>query len=267
MSYTTVPTTVPNTTTTVFLNTKQLAPGTVFDYIVKATNTKGNVVSSSSAQFKTKGYRLRIKVTSTSGTAISYTDVTIHSDPQTAKTDKDGYVTFEDVAPGQHSVEVGNGSTKITQSVVVEDSRQSSSTVPTTPEALAEITKQESATLEAQTYKLSVPITVAFAGAKPATKLLPLLLIPVAVIAFIIILKAKRRSSLVTMTTSDPAEPKDPTSDNTSAKTAKVPDSPSLEETLNALHTIMPKPSTVINPKKQNTANKNDSTSENSKKL
>lgn len=46
-------------------------------------------------------------------------EVTLHSDPQTATTDEEGYVTFENVPVGTHSIEYNDGKTTHAKTVVL----------------------------------------------------------------------------------------------------------------------------------------------------
>lgn len=53
-----------------------------------------------------EGYKINIMVKDANGNPIENAIVTLHSDPQTAKTDKNGQVAFSNIEPGDHTVQV-----------------------------------------------------------------------------------------------------------------------------------------------------------------
>ncbi len=64
-----------------------------------------------------KTYDLTIQVIDTNKKPVGGASVTVHSTPRTGTTDKDGWVTFEDVEAGQHRVIISYGNVKGEQSI------------------------------------------------------------------------------------------------------------------------------------------------------
>lgn len=56
------------------------------------------------ATVRTKGVRYRVKIVDTQGDPLKDHPVELHSDPLQTTTDSDGYATFEDVTPGEHTL-------------------------------------------------------------------------------------------------------------------------------------------------------------------
>lgn len=105
------------------LDSKLLGPGLVYDYQAKATDSAGNVVTTETKSFTTRGFKLRLWLKDKNGNPFRRHKVALHSQVREAETDDDGYVTFEDIAPGQHEVKLQNGEEVLSQEVVVEDNR------------------------------------------------------------------------------------------------------------------------------------------------
>ncbi len=105
------------------LDSKLLGPGLVYDYQAKATDSAGNVVTTETKSFTTRGFKLRLWLKDKNGNPFRRHKVELHSQVREAETDDDGYVTFEDIAPGQHEVKLQNGEEVLSQEVVVEDNR------------------------------------------------------------------------------------------------------------------------------------------------
>ncbi len=57
-------------------------------------------------QPQTDGYEVKVKVTDAQNKPIAGAQVTLHSNPQTATTDKDGIAHFQNVEPGEHRVTI-----------------------------------------------------------------------------------------------------------------------------------------------------------------
>jgi len=97
---------------------KWLQAGTTYNYIVVFTNSKGQVTKSKQMSMTTKGIPIRIQVLDKAGHPLRYTSVTIHSTPQTTKTDANGYANFE-VDYGEHVLEYKDGGKTYNHQLVV----------------------------------------------------------------------------------------------------------------------------------------------------
>jgi hypothetical protein len=103
------------------LDDKFLIPGTTYYYQVIAEDEQGNKTISPVQNLKTKGYTITILIKDRREQPFRKKQVTLHSEPQTATTDDNGWATFEDVAPGTHTLEYEQDGQKYTESVNVED--------------------------------------------------------------------------------------------------------------------------------------------------
>jgi LysM repeat protein len=65
----------------------------------------------------TGGYKVNIKVKDTKGNSIENATVTIHSTPQTEKTNKDGTATFNNVEAGNHTINIAYNNYQGEQSI------------------------------------------------------------------------------------------------------------------------------------------------------
>ena len=93
----------------VVLPSKLFVEATTYHYKIKCTDAAGNSGTTKDTTFKTRGYVVKIRVIDQTGKAVKGAEVILSSEIQTAKTDKDGVATFEDVTYGEHlvTVEVG----------------------------------------------------------------------------------------------------------------------------------------------------------------
>jgi hypothetical protein len=120
-----------STTHVVTIDPSLLVPGEHYSYVVVATDQQGGVVQSTVQHFTTKGLTLTMGVFDTNHNPLRGKTVTLHSSPQTAKTDKNGFVTFTGVAPGDHQVLYTAGKKTYTQQVTVVNNVQSSGSTQT----------------------------------------------------------------------------------------------------------------------------------------
>lgn len=107
---------------TVSLNNPLLVPGTTYSYVVVTTNAAGKVEQTETRTLKTKGYTVSVTVTDKQNRPLKNQMVTLHSDPITARTNSDGLATFEDVPPGNHTLEFEQNGKKASQPIEVLDS-------------------------------------------------------------------------------------------------------------------------------------------------
>lgn len=89
----------------IHLDSAILVPGTRFYFKAIAEDEDGNKVETNVENLKTKGFRVRLRVTDAEEKPIKNQKVTLHSEPITAETDENGVATFDDVAPGDHRLE------------------------------------------------------------------------------------------------------------------------------------------------------------------
>jgi|AntRauTorcE11897_2_1112592.scaffolds.fasta_scaffold01479_4 hypothetical protein len=68
---------------------------------------------------RTQGVRYRVKIVDTQGDPLKDHPVELHSDPLQTITDSDGYATFEDVTPGEHTLVFEIGGITVRQPVQV----------------------------------------------------------------------------------------------------------------------------------------------------
>jgi hypothetical protein len=219
---------------------------------VTVTNAAGKITSSSQAQFTTKGFRLVLILRDKDGSFFKKKKVTLHSDPQTATTDENGQVIFEDVAPGQHNVEIDNNGQKVTQGVVVEDTRVAvaTATEPTTVSDLTALTAQESASIQPQSYTLNLPVSAKSGTSNSVVLMLSeVFLIAIAAVLFIFT-RLRRRPDFANVAgggfgpQSAGTLPPSP-----AVMTPPAPaNQPKFDDKLNRIQPNVPAPSTVINP-------------------
>ncbi|HTE21727.1 MAG TPA: cohesin domain-containing protein [Candidatus Limnocylindria bacterium] len=102
-------------------NQKLLIPGTTYYYQVTAEDEQGNKTTSEVQSFKTKGYRVTFILMDKLERLMRKKKVTLHSDPMTGTTNDNGQVTFDNVAPGGHTLEYTVDKQTYKQSVDVPD--------------------------------------------------------------------------------------------------------------------------------------------------
>jgi len=107
------------TTHTIALDPSLLLPGQTYSYVVVTTDAGGHVSQTAVQTIKTKGLQVSLTVVDKNHKPLKGKNVTLHSDPMTAKTDSKGQVTFSDVAPGNHQVIYTAGKKNYTQQVTV----------------------------------------------------------------------------------------------------------------------------------------------------
>jgi hypothetical protein len=83
---------------------KLLTAGTVYKVEITVADSTGNTAKIFSQDVRTKGIDYVVKITDSLGNVLSNHDVQLFSDPISATTDENGYVTFNDVTPGTHTL-------------------------------------------------------------------------------------------------------------------------------------------------------------------
>ncbi len=99
----------------------RIVPGTTYYFKVVAEDQQGNTTESNVETFKTKGYKVIFYVGGRNEQRLAHKKVTLHSEPMTAETDENGYVTFDNVAPGNHRLEYTQSGQTYSKPVSVSD--------------------------------------------------------------------------------------------------------------------------------------------------
>ncbi len=120
-----------STTHQVTIDPSLLVPGQQYSYVIVATDQQGNVVQSKVQHFTTKGLTLTVGVFDTNHNPLRGKTVTLHSTPQTVKTDKNGFATFTNVAPGDHRVLYTAGKKTYSQQVTAINNVQTTGSTQT----------------------------------------------------------------------------------------------------------------------------------------
>lgn len=120
----TTPTATASDTTDVTLTSHTIKPGSIVSYAVVAISSSGQQYESVGQSLTTKGYTIKIKALAKNRKALANRQFTLRSEPRTAKSDRTGTVSFSDVAPGRHTLEILNGKTKTSQELTVQDNFQ-----------------------------------------------------------------------------------------------------------------------------------------------
>lgn len=103
----------------VVLGGDQFKPGTKYYYSVVSKDQAGNTTETAVATVLLKGIPLKVGVFDANRKPIAGKTVVLHSDPITGKTDKNGYVTFDNVSPGAHKVVYKVGDKEHAQEIAV----------------------------------------------------------------------------------------------------------------------------------------------------
>jgi hypothetical protein len=90
-----------------------------YSYVVVTTDAQGIASQTAIQTFKTPGLKVVVGVFDSNHQPIKGKSVTLHSAPQTVKTDGNGFATFTDVAPGDHHVQYVVGGKTYAQMVTV----------------------------------------------------------------------------------------------------------------------------------------------------
>jgi len=101
-----------------------LIPGVTYHFRVKSADAAGNVGTGGDANFKTSGYTINVKVVDQKGEPVKGVEVTLASEIQKEKTDKEGIATFKDVAPGKHLVTVASKGGLVSSTVEVKEATE-----------------------------------------------------------------------------------------------------------------------------------------------
>ncbi len=83
---------------------RPLQAGMEYELEVRLTDEDGNNSSTENLTVRTKGVTYRVKITDKDGQPLSDHPVELHSEPLKTTTDSEGYATFDDVTPGEHTL-------------------------------------------------------------------------------------------------------------------------------------------------------------------
>ncbi len=101
------------------LDPATLIPGQTYYYVAVSKDASGNTSETTVNKLQTKGLKVTVGVFDVNHKPLRNKTVTLHSTPQTAKTDANGFVTFDNVSPGDHHVVYAAGKKSYDQSVGV----------------------------------------------------------------------------------------------------------------------------------------------------
>jgi len=107
------------------LGKNYLAPGNTFYYRFVITDKDGNKTKSNIQTISTKGYPVTVQLTDINNEPVSNWDVSLFSDPQTAKTNSEGKATFENTPAGTHTIQVQVRGDTYTQEIKIKDTLNS----------------------------------------------------------------------------------------------------------------------------------------------
>jgi len=107
------------TTHAISIDPATLQPGTTYSYVVVTTDQQGVASQTAVQTFKTPGLKVVIGVFDANHHPVKGKTVTLHSTPQSVKTDANGFATFTDVAPGDHHVQYTFGDKTYSEAVTV----------------------------------------------------------------------------------------------------------------------------------------------------
>lgn len=96
-----------------------LLPGLKYHYVVVTTDKQGVVSTTSMQDITTKGLKITITAVDKMGKPLKGVEITLHSNPQSAKTDAKGNATFDNVAVGNHSLVYTQGGKTYDQPIIV----------------------------------------------------------------------------------------------------------------------------------------------------
>lgn len=108
-----------NTTHAVKLDATSLEPGHTYSYVVVSTDKQGVVSTTETKEFSTKGLNIQVAILDKNKKPIEGKQVTLHSDPQTVKTNAKGVASYTNVATGSHEVQYVSGGKTYKQQIQV----------------------------------------------------------------------------------------------------------------------------------------------------
>ncbi|MDP2720567.1 MAG: hypothetical protein Q8O75_01355, partial [bacterium] len=106
------------------LSTKLLFPGSTYYYQIKSVDAAGNEVKSEVYSFKTKGYKVKLKIVDADGRPLANVKVNLTPGLEKATTDQNGVVVFGDLASGVHSVQVTVEGQVLAQTITVSEEQK-----------------------------------------------------------------------------------------------------------------------------------------------
>jgi hypothetical protein len=118
---------------TVVFDPSNLVPGVTYYYVVYAKDAQGKEAHTDVQSFTTKGLTVTVGVFDKNHVPIKGKTVTLHSSPQSGKTDKNGFVTFKNVAAGNHDLEYKAGSKTYSEQLQVANNVSTAEGVQTAP--------------------------------------------------------------------------------------------------------------------------------------
>lgn len=101
-----------------------ILPGSTYFYQIVAKDKSGQVTTSKVDTFSTKGITVKIGVFDKKHHPFKHKKVSLHSTQQDGTTDSEGFVTFNGVAPGTHTLTYADNGKTYSQALVVDDNIQ-----------------------------------------------------------------------------------------------------------------------------------------------
>jgi hypothetical protein len=98
---------------------EKLTAGTTYKIEIIATDEANNKATIYSKSIRTEGVAYTVQIVDTDGRPLANHPVELHSDPITGTTDENGYVTFADVTPGEHTINFDIDGLAMSQAVLV----------------------------------------------------------------------------------------------------------------------------------------------------
>lgn len=164
------------TTHELSLDTNALAPGVTYYYQLVSLDQQGNTITSGVQSFTAKGMTVNVGVYDSKHQPLANTPVTLHSTPYQTTTNSQGSATFNNVAPGSHTISFSEGGKTYTHPLTVANN----------------ITTVADGSQSAAPQNLAVVYTAYTAtGGFPVVLTVVLVLILIAVIAVLYIFRGK----------------------------------------------------------------------------
>jgi hypothetical protein len=107
------------TSHTLSIDSSLLSPGETYFYTVVSKDQSGNVTQTAVRSFTTKGLTVTVVVFDKNHKSLAKKKMTLHSSPQTVKTDGNGVATFTNVKPGDHEAIYEAGGKSYSQAITV----------------------------------------------------------------------------------------------------------------------------------------------------
>jgi hypothetical protein len=116
-----------------------LIAGTTYDIQIIATDASGNKATIYNQDIRTNGINYTVRIMDQDGQPLANHAVQIHSDPINGTTDANGYVTFKNMTPGEHTLIFTIDGLTLRQPVTIAQQSTGSKLLPTATDTNASI--------------------------------------------------------------------------------------------------------------------------------